>query len=141
MYNTIRLESQDQRIYQSTRAQLDSGWTSYELLVYVQIRVCVYWVMGVILVKILVDFRNRWNKEYLLLLREQFKHKTKKVKIHPDVKTCITENFWPSKSGKRQIAVVKCMIKGRIATLTRPISRSIVSKLAHTLWMKMFDQN
>ena len=28
--------------------------------------------------KVLVDFRNRWNKEYLLQLREHFKHKNEK---------------------------------------------------------------
>ena len=28
--------------------------------------------------KILVDFRNRWNKEYLLQLGEHFKYKNKK---------------------------------------------------------------
>ena len=28
--------------------------------------------------KILVNFRNRWNKKYLLQLREHFKHKNKK---------------------------------------------------------------
>ena len=32
----------------------------------------------VYLSKILVDFRNRGNKEYLLQLREHFKHKNKK---------------------------------------------------------------
>ena len=45
MYNTIRFETQNKRVYQSTQGQLDCGWTSYELLVHVQIRVCVYWVM------------------------------------------------------------------------------------------------
>ena len=52
MYNAIKLETQDQRVHQSTQRQLLSdnyqcsvhcGWTSYELM-YVQIRVCVYWV-------------------------------------------------------------------------------------------------
>ena len=45
MHNTIRLETQNKRVHQSTQGQLDCGWTSYELLVHVQIRVCVYWVM------------------------------------------------------------------------------------------------
>ena len=52
----IKLETHDQRILQSTQRQLLSdnyqcalhrGWTSYELLMYVQIRVCVYWVRRV----------------------------------------------------------------------------------------------
>ena len=62
----------------------------------------------VYLSKILVDFRNRWNKEYLLQLREYFKHKNEKgldacnkddiVFVHEpnkkraDFKTGITEN-------------------------------------------------
>ena len=45
MHNTIRLETQNKRVHQSTQGQLECGWTSYELLVHVQIRVCVYWVM------------------------------------------------------------------------------------------------
>ena len=89
--------------------------------------------------KILVDFRNRWNKEYLLQLREHFKHKNEKGldicnkgdivlvyepnKNKADFKTGIIESFKPSQDGKKQIAVVKCMIKGRIATLMRPIKR------------------
>ena len=53
MYNTIKLETQNQRVHQSTQGQLLSenyqyslhrGWTSYEILMYVQIRVYVYWV-------------------------------------------------------------------------------------------------
>ena len=44
MHNTIRLETQNKRVHQSTQGQLNCGWTSYELLVHVQIRVCVYWV-------------------------------------------------------------------------------------------------
>ena len=53
MYNTIKLETQNQRVHQSTQGQLLSenyqyslhrGWTSYEILMYVQIRVHVYWV-------------------------------------------------------------------------------------------------
>ena len=45
MHNTIRFETQN-RVHQSTQGQLDCGWTSCKLLVHVQIRVCVYWVMG-----------------------------------------------------------------------------------------------
>ena len=45
MHNTIRLETQNKRVHQSTQGQLECGWTSYEFLVHVQIRVCVYWVM------------------------------------------------------------------------------------------------
>ena len=55
MYDTIKLETQDQRVHHSTQGQLLSGnyqyslrcgWASYELM-YVQIRVCVYWVRRV----------------------------------------------------------------------------------------------
>ena len=51
MYNKIKLETQDQRVLQSTQGQLLSdnyqcslhcGWMSYELLLYVQIRVCFF---------------------------------------------------------------------------------------------------
>ena len=89
--------------------------------------------------KILVDFRNRWNKEYLLQLREHFKHKNEKGldicnkgdivlvykpnKKRADFETGIIESFKPSQDGKKRIAVVKCMKKGRIATLIRPINR------------------
>ena len=45
MHNTIRFETQN-RVHQSTQGQLDCGWKSCKLLVHVQIRVCVYWVMG-----------------------------------------------------------------------------------------------
>ena len=45
MHKTIRLETQNKRVHQSTQGQLVCGWTSYELLVHVQMRVCVYWVM------------------------------------------------------------------------------------------------
>ena len=38
-------------------------------------------------------------------------------------KTGIIEIFKPFQDGKKWIAVVKCIIKGRIATLTRPINR------------------
>ena len=44
-------------------------------------------------------------------------------KKRADFKTGITENFKPSQDGKKRIAVVKCMTKGRIATLVRPINR------------------
>ena len=89
--------------------------------------------------KILVDFRNRWNKEYLLQLREHFKQKIEKGldicnkgdiallyepnKKRADFKTGIIESFKPSQDGKKRIVVVKCMIKGRIVTLKRPINR------------------
>ena len=88
--------------------------------------------------KILVDFRNRWNKEYLLQLREHFKHKNESLDIckkgdvvlvyepnkkRADFKTGIIESFKPSQDGKKRIAVVKCMKKGRLATLMRPINR------------------
>ena len=88
--------------------------------------------------KILVDFRNRWNKEYLLQLREHFKHKNEEgLNIcnkgdivwcmnqtkRADFKKGIIESFEPSQDGKNRIAVVKCMIKGRIETLMRPINR------------------
>ena len=48
MYNTIKLETQNQRVHQSTQGQLDCGWTSYELLMHVQTRVCVCRVMRVL---------------------------------------------------------------------------------------------
>ena len=44
-------------------------------------------------------------------------------KILTDFKTGIIESFKPSQDGKKRIAVVKCIIKGRIATLMRPINR------------------
>ena len=47
MYNTTKLEAHNQRVHQSTQGQLYCGLTSYELLMYVQIRVFVYWVMRV----------------------------------------------------------------------------------------------
>ena len=56
MYNKTKLKRQDQRVVQSTQGQLLSdnyqyslhcGWMSYELLMYVQVRVCVYWVRRV----------------------------------------------------------------------------------------------
>ena len=40
-----------------------------------------------------------------------------------DFKTSIMENFKPFQVEKKGIAVVKCIVKGRIATLTRPINR------------------
>ena len=55
MYNVIKLETQDRRVHHSTQGQLlndnyqysiHCGWASYELM-YVQIRVCVYWVRKV----------------------------------------------------------------------------------------------
>ena len=88
--------------------------------------------------KILVDFRNCWNKEHLLQSREHFKHKNEVLNIcnkddivlvyepnekRADFKTGIIESFEPSQDGKNRIAVVKCMIKGRIETLMRPINR------------------
>ena len=88
--------------------------------------------------KILVDFTNRWNKEYLLQSREHFKHKNEVLNIcnkgdivlvyepnkkRADFKTGIIESFEPSQDGKNRIAVVKCMIKERIETLMRLISR------------------
>ena len=48
MHKTIRLEMQNKRVHQYTQGQLDCGWASYELLVHVQMRVCVYWVMRVL---------------------------------------------------------------------------------------------
>ena len=53
-------------------------------------------------------------------------------KKNPDFKTGIIENFKPFQGGKKGIAVVKCIMKGRIATLTRPINRPILSRLVHT---------
>ena len=89
--------------------------------------------------KILLNFRNRWNKEYLLQWPEHFKRKNKKgldictkgaivlvyepTKKRADFKTGIIESFKSSQDGKKQIAVVKSLIKGRIATLMRPINR------------------
>ena len=40
-----------------------------------------------------------------------------------DFKTGIIEIFKPFQDGKKGIAMVKCIIKGRTATLTRPIDR------------------
>ena len=51
---------------------------------------------------------------------------TKKI---ADFKTGIIESFNPLQGGKKQIAVVKYIIKGRIATLTQPINRLILSRL------------
>ena len=72
-------------------------------------------------------------------LREHFQHKNEKGsdicnkgdialvcepnKKRADFKTDIIESFKPSQDGKKRIAVVKCMIKERIATLMRPINR------------------
>ena len=44
MHNTVRLGTQNKRVDQ-WQGQLDCGWTSHELLVHVQIRACIYWVM------------------------------------------------------------------------------------------------
>ena len=44
-------------------------------------------------------------------------------KKRADFKKGITESFKPSQDGKKRIAVVKCMIKGRIAILMRRINR------------------
>ena len=44
-------------------------------------------------------------------------------KKRADFKTGITESFKPSQDGKKQIAVITYMIKGRIATLMRPMNR------------------
>ena len=64
MHYTIKLETQDQRVHHSTQGQLlvdnyqyslHCGWASYELM-YVQIRVCVYWVKK-------VTFLCSWRKE------------------------------------------------------------------------------
>ena len=63
---------------------------------------------------------------------------TKKI---ADFKTGIIENLKPFKDGKKQIAVIKYIIKGRIPTLTWPVIRSILSRLVQTWWMKMLDQN
>ena len=46
-------------------------------------------------------------------------NQTKRV----DFKTGITGNVKPSQDGKKRIAVVKCMIKGKIGTLTQPINK------------------
>ena len=56
-------------------------------------------------------------------------------------KTGVIENLKPFQDMKKQIAVVNYIIKGRTATLTRPINRPILSRLVQTWWMKMFDQN
>ena len=56
-------------------------------------------------------------------------------------KTGIIENLKPFQDMKKQIAVGNYIIKGRTATLTRPINRSILSRIVQTWWMKMFDQN
>ena len=74
-----------------------------------------------ILSKILVDFRIRCNKDFLLQLREHFKHENEKGlhtcnkgeivfvyepnKERADLKIGITENFKPSQDGEKQIAV------------------------------------
>ena len=55
MYNTVKLETQDQRVHHSTQEQLVSENYQYSLhcewasckLMYVQIGVCVYWVRRV----------------------------------------------------------------------------------------------
>ena len=56
------------------------------------------------------------NKGYIVLVYEPNKKRA-------DFKTGIIESFKPSLDGKKRIAVVKCMIKGRIATLMRPNNR------------------
>ena len=38
-------------------------------------------------------------------------------------KTGIIENFKPFQDGKKEITVVKCILKRRITTLARPINR------------------
>ena len=43
-------------------------------------------------------------------------------KKRADFKTGIIGDFKPYQDGKKQMAVAKCMIKGRIATLTRGYS-------------------
>ena len=56
-------------------------------------------------------------------------------------KTGIIDKSKPFQDGKTQIAVVKCVIKGRIATLTQPINRPILSRLVHAWWIKISYQN
>ena len=56
-------------------------------------------------------------------------------------KTGIIDNSKPFQDGKTQITVVKCIIKGRIATLTQPINRPILSRLVHTWWIEISYQN
>ena len=74
----------------------------------------------------------------MLQLQEHFKHKNEKGldtcnkgdialvyepnKKIADFKPGLIESFKPFQGGKKRIAVVKCMIKGRIATLMRPIN-------------------
>ena len=98
--------------------------------------------------KILVDFRNRWNKEYLLQLGEHFKYKNEKGldicnkggivfvyepnKKTADFKTGIIENFKSFQERKKCIPVIKCIIKWITATLKRPINRPILSRLFNT---------
>ena len=53
-YNKIKLEMQDERVHQSTQwlllsCSLQCRWMSYELLMYIQIRVCVCWLRRVVL--------------------------------------------------------------------------------------------
>ena len=43
--------------------------------------------------------------------------------IRTDLKTGVIESFKTSQDGKKRIAVLKFMIKGKITTLTRPINR------------------
>ena len=87
----------------------------------------------------LLNFRNRWNKEYLLQWPEHLQRKNKKGldictkgaivlvyepnKKRVDFITGIIESFKPSEDEKKQIAVVKSLIRGRIATLMKPINR------------------
>ena len=82
----------------------------------------------------------------MLQLQEHFKYKNERGlgicnkgdivlvcepnKKIPDFKIAITESFKRSQDEKKRIADVKCVIKGRTATPTRPINR--LSRLVHT---------
>ena len=84
----------------------------------------------------------------MLQLGEHFKYKNEKDrdtcnrgdivfvyepnKKRANFKTGIIASFKPFEDGKKRIAVVKCIIKGRIATLTRPINRPILLRLVRT---------
>ena len=93
----------------------------------------------------------------MLQLREHFKHKNEKgldkcnkgdiilvyepSKKRTYFKTGIIESFKRSQDGKKQIAVLKCIIKGGIKTLPRPINRFCPIETSPYLMMKMSYQN
>ena len=101
----------------------------------------------VYLSKSLIDFRNRWNKQYLLQLSEHIKYRNEGLdtcnkgeiafvyepnKKRADFETVMIENFKQFQGGKKRIVVVKCIIEGSIATLTRPINKPFLLRLVHT---------